>query len=292
VSMDLATAAVAPLIATGRDENMPAWAAKEPALVYVTDRNGLGEIWLHKTGQPDRPLVTAGDFPPDTTLWFMSPSLSPDAMRVIYSRIERGSTHVQLWMSAVGGGSPVRLTSDGQSEYPGSWSPDGNWFVYWCNHEDGRTSLNKVKTTGQAAPEVLRPDIKRLGLWVPLWSPTGEWILSPDAGVKLISPDGKTTKDVAAKSAIAYGFSADGKTIYGIRYAEADKNLQLFSTGITGGGEKVIKSFGLEYSPSNNIGPALRLSLTPDGKSVTYPTARFTTNLWLMDGLDGVALPR
>jgi len=36
---------------------------------------------------------------------------------------------------------------------------------------------------------------------------------------------------------------------------------------------------------------ALRLSLTPDGKSVTYGTSKSTHNLWLMEGLDTVALP-
>ncbi len=66
-------------------------------------------------------------------------------------------------MSAVGGGSPVRLTkSEAHTEFAGSWSPDGNWFVYW-SLKDGRTSLNKVKTTGQAAPEVLKPDVNRHG---------------------------------------------------------------------------------------------------------------------------------
>ena len=62
VSVDLATAAVHPLIATERDEVMPAWAAKQPALVYVTNRNGPPEIWLHNS-HGDRPLVTARDFP-------------------------------------------------------------------------------------------------------------------------------------------------------------------------------------------------------------------------------------
>ena len=80
---------------------MPAWASKEPALVYVTDRNGAAEIWLHKPGQPDRPLVTARDFPPDTTQWFMGPSLSPDATRVIYTRTRAGRTRSVV---DVGGG--------------------------------------------------------------------------------------------------------------------------------------------------------------------------------------------
>ena len=102
VSVDLTTAAVTPLIATQRSEMMPAWASSQPALVYETDRSGEPEIWLHKPGQADRPLVTARDFPPDTTQWFMGPTLSPDATRVIYTRIERNGP-ARLWMSGVAG---------------------------------------------------------------------------------------------------------------------------------------------------------------------------------------------
>ena len=291
VSVDLATAAVSPLIFTQRNELMPAWASKEPALVYVTDRNGDLEIWLHKPGQPDRPLVTARDFPPDTTRWFMGPSLSPDATRVIYTRIERHGP-AQLWMSAVAGGAPVRLVNAGaDSKHGASWSPDGNWFVYWEFNQAGGFSLNKVKTTGQAEPEVLKASVDRSEEWLPVWSPSGEWILHSDGGVKLISPDGKTTRDLSSKSAVARAFSADGRTIYGIRQVAADR-LELFSMSVAAGTEKTIGPLGEEYLPASFLRPALRLSLTPDGRSLTYGTARYTSNLWLMEGLDTVAPPR
>ncbi len=100
VSISLTTAVVAPLIATQRNENQPAWAARESAMVYVTDRSGLFEIWLHKPGQLDRPLVSSRDFPPDTTDTLMGPVLSPDATRVIYTRVERAGPGL-MWISAV-----------------------------------------------------------------------------------------------------------------------------------------------------------------------------------------------
>ena len=37
--------------------------------------------------------------------------------------------------------------------------------------------------------------------------------------------------------------------------------------------------------------PALRLSLTPDGKSITFSTSKNTSNLWLIEGLDAVTPP-
>jgi dipeptidyl aminopeptidase/acylaminoacyl peptidase len=287
VSVNLTTAAVSSVITTQRSEQMPAWASKEPALVYVTDRNGGLEIWLRKLGQPDRPLVTARDFPPDTTQAFMGPSLSPDATRVIYTRIERDGP-ARLWMSAVAGGSPVRLVkSSVENDFPGSWSPDGNWYVYGQNQE-GRGSLNKVKTTGQAEPEVLKADTKVSENWVPVWSPSGEWILYNDGGgVKLISPDGKATRDVSATSASAYGFSADGQTLYGVRWVAPDR-LDLFSTSVARGTERTVGSLRREYLPQSFGNPSLRLSLAPGGKSVTYSTLKSTSNLWLAEGLDAV----
>jgi serine/threonine protein kinase/Tol biopolymer transport system component len=286
VSVDLAAAAVTPLITTQRSEQMPAWASRESALVYVTDRSGAPEIWLHKPGQPDRPLVTARDFPRDTTQWFMGPSLSPDATRVIYTRVERAGPG-RLWMSAVAGGSPVRLVkSSAETDFAGSWSPDGNWFVY-LHIQEGRASLNKVKTTGQAEPMVLKADVKGLGGWVPVWSPSGDEILYSDGVVKLISPDGKTTRDLSSTSASVYAFSADGQTLYGIRRASAD-HMELFSMSVAGGTEKTIGSLGPEYLPVSSLAPALRLSLTPDGKSVAYSTRKSTSNLWLAEGVDAV----
>ena len=81
---------------------MPAWASKASSLVYVTNRNGNPEIWLHTPGQPDRPVVTARDFPADTTRGLVDPCLSPDATRVIYTRLELAGPG-RLWMSAVAG---------------------------------------------------------------------------------------------------------------------------------------------------------------------------------------------
>jgi hypothetical protein len=85
--VDVQHATASRFIATQRDEYMAAWAAKQPALVHVTDRNGPHEIWLHTTGT-DRPVVTPRDFPPGATQWFLAPALSADGGRMIYERFE------------------------------------------------------------------------------------------------------------------------------------------------------------------------------------------------------------
>jgi len=219
---------------------MPAWAAKKPVLVYTTDRNGPQEIWIRGADGGDRPLVTARDFPPQTTQWYIAPALSPEADRVVYCL---GGTH--LWISSLSGGAPVRLTSDEASaEFPGSWSPDGSWFTY-AAIRNGKKDLMKVKTSGQAAPVVVKSGISGE---VPAWSPMGDWIL---AGLELISPDGVTVRKIADHGSANYGFSVDGKRLYGLR---PDKErLLLFSVDVATDTEKLIGDAGKDFVPGSNL---------------------------------------
>jgi hypothetical protein len=273
VSAPLDGSAPRPLIATDRSEMMPAWAAKQAALVYVTDRNGPLEIWT-RSGDADRPVVTPRDFPPGTTEWFMGPALSPEADRVIYTRIEP-KAGARLWISALSGGAPVPLTNDALSEFPGSWSPDGAWFTYSrVNH--GNNELMKVKTTGQATPVVIKTGIPSR---IPSWSPTGEWIALGD---DLVSPDGAVTRSLGKHGSPYYMFSADGALVYGIR-SEGDRTM-LFSVDLDSGAEAIIGDLGRDFHPASGLMPGIRFSLAPDGKTFVYSVGKSERNLWLLEG--------
>jgi Tol biopolymer transport system component len=277
VSVDFATLTPQTLIATDRQDLMPAWAAAEPALAYVTDRGGPAEIWLHRPGIPDRPLVTARDFPAGSTRWLWGPALSPKADRIIYARIDT-STNSSMWISSAAGGTPIQLTSETGTtpEFPGSWSPDGGWFVYTAMR-DGKQFLMKTKTSGQATPVMLKeaPGMTR----VPEWSPAGNWIAW---GTELISPDGTITKSLRDRGSYSYMFSQDGRLLYGLR-SEKDRQV-LFSIEIATDAEKVIGPVNLDFPPRSYIHPSIRFSLAPDGKSFVYGTARYRTNLWMLEG--------
>ncbi len=289
VSLDLAKVTAAPLIATERSEQMPAWALKQPVLAYVTDRNGPLEIWARQQGQNDRAVVTARDFPPDTTQWFMNPIPSPDATRIIYTRIERAGWE-RLWMSAMSGGSPVRVVKDdSERDFAGSWSPDGLWFVF-LSLDGGVSSLKKVKTNGQADPETLVPKLSQVTS-LPVWSPKGDWILYSDGTIKLAAPDGKTSpRDLGPGFTDAIcTFSTDGALLYCVRHLKPSEGAtwQLFSVNLEGKNEHLIGTLPADGAPSGGFTPSLRLSLAPDGKSVAFATYKYSANLWLIDGLAG-----
>jgi hypothetical protein len=64
----------------------------------------------------------------------------------------------------------------------------------------------------------------------------------------------------------------------------------LFSMSVASGLAKTMGSLAREYLPGASLRPALRLSLTPDGNSLSCGTARNTSSLWLKDGLKSVTM--
>jgi Tol biopolymer transport system component len=277
VSANLESAAVQRLIATERNELMPAWAASQSVMAYVTDRNGPTEIWV-RSGDVDRPIVTSKDFEPGTTSDLWGPALAPDASRVIYARTDTKGVS-RLWISAVHRSAPSLLTNDAHAiEFPGSWSPDGTWFTYETETR-GQVDLMKAKTTGQVTPILVKANVPS-GDAVPSWSPDGKWICD---GEQLVSPDGKTVRRLLGNSS-GYTFSADGSRIYGIR-RDGERRF-LFLLDLLTNKEKVVGEIGEDFRPNSVPNPSMRFSLAPDGKSFVYGALNEKWNLWLLEGFE------
>jgi Tol biopolymer transport system component len=149
----------------------------------------------------------------------------------------------------------------------------------------GLSALMTVRTTGSAAPVLLK---KSSGLGLPDWSPAGDWItLHADEGWSLISPDGKNTKSIGRINSDYLAFSRDGKLLYGIETGatQADRDhLLLFSLDVATLKRRDIKKLDSDLKPETNITPGVRLSLAPDGKSIAYTTAKFRSDLWMLQG--------
>ena len=65
---------------------------------------------------------------------------------------------------------------------------------------------------------------------------------------------------------------------------EDPEHLVLYSIDVASGAEKTIGSFSREFRPASNLHPAIRFSLTPDGKSFVYSAGTFTSNIWMLSG--------
>jgi Tol biopolymer transport system component len=145
LQVDVGTGEVSPLVATTRNEEMPAWAMHAPAMAYVTDRAGAPEIWLHEPGRPTAPsslpMILGGHAD------FLSPLLSPDGA-ASFTRASSGRAVRALarrWAAARPSASLTRR----RPSIPGGWSPDGAWFVLDLQRE--WHAVAKVRTTGNAA---------------------------------------------------------------------------------------------------------------------------------------------
>jgi len=274
------------LMSTGRDESMASWSSPNGKLAWVSNRNGPYEIWVRQPDGTQRPAITAADFPSGTSKFFMNPAISPDGDRIIYMRGD-SSGAFRFWMSSLRGGVPIRLTNaeGSSSEWGGSWSPDGQRFVY-MGSKDARNELMIVKTTGNAAPT----KILDLNGWnqIPEWSLAGDWIACRnDEGWQLISPDGRSRKLLGKIETEYLAFSRDGKLLYGIQGGTKTDphNLVLFSLDPQTLKIRNIKNLDAQFAPASPVSPGIRFSLSPDGKHFVYSTAKSQSDLWLMDGL-------
>ncbi len=279
MSVSLQNAEAKRILTSDLQVGMPAWAMRQEKFAYTTNRSGAAEIWL-RGGGSERPLVTQDMFPAGSTAGFMVPALSPDADRLVYPRVD-SQIGALIWISSVSGGPPVRLTNEsGYVEFGGSWSPDGRSFVFLrCKGSACETAI--AKTSGEASPARLCDAVYA----IPQWSPDGRWIkfLAPGhSGWTLISPDGKDVRAIGMNEAVELTFSLDSKTLYGFR-PDAGR-AQLFSLDLASKAVKPIGYVDNDEYPASLQGPGIRLSLSPDGKSILYPAVRGNRSLWMLEG--------
>jgi Tol biopolymer transport system component len=279
VSVALDTAAAERVITSELSVGMPAWAMRQEKFVYESKRTGPPEIWLRAEGW-DRSVVSPAQFPAGFTNELMNPALSPGADRIAYTRAASDGS-VYAWISSVSGGPPVRLTNESKvNEYSGCWSPDAKTFAYLRETND-KIDLAVVRTSGDATPVVIRHGV---GERLPEWSPDGQWISVLDQGLMLVSPDGKTVRELGRRGATQFTFSKDSRLLYGLR--RRDGRGQLFSLDIETKTEKIIGGFELEFYPASFVTPAVRFSLSPDGKSILYSSVSQKRSLWMLEGFE------
>ena len=166
-----------------------------------------------------------------------------------------------------------------------SWSPDGQWICY-LREISGKQDLVKIRATPGSAPEIVAN--AKPQPWadsMPRWSPAGDWIAYPAAdGIDLISPDGKSTRNLTSRKFLAYGFSKDGSQFYGVFQNTTGNGAQwqLYSVNVKSGAEKFLAPIDLPASVDRMAG----FSIHPDGKRFLTSVAKFPFDIWMLEGFE------
>jgi Tol biopolymer transport system component len=266
-----------PVLVTSRNELDPAWSPRDRQFAYISDRTGSEQIWLRsRDGQWERPLVTDADFE-DASRYFGALSFSPDGQRLAYQR-QGSSSGYRVYVSAIGGGRATRIASGDFYENAPTWSPNGNWLAY----SGGTAGLMKVRVGATSGPTTVNAAINTLSR--PVWSPDGKWIaIETDAGLQLVSPDtGKARGDLDAVGWLAYGWAADGTTLYGLKRTDADPNRYGLAAldVLTGRSREIGRPFGT--IPIAND-PVRGFAFVP-GEGFLTSIARVRSDLWMLEG--------
>jgi Tol biopolymer transport system component len=278
VELPLDGSAPRTLLGTSLPEFGASWSQQGDQLAYVTQRDGTDELWLRSAeGNWDRTVVTVKDFP--TLQSIIGPSFSPDGTRIAYTALLAGGARRRsLAISPSGGGTPT-IVADG---YAPTWSPDGSTVAFLWLKSDGTIPVATVRVGSNAEPN---PIVKDVGLGAPEWSPSGEWIAVPIfRGVQLVSPDGKKSQLLEGMNGAALAWSKDSKTIYGLTYQA--QHPVLSKADVATGKVTKIAEYTLGFQPllENTYTGSVRLSLSPDGKSVVTAAATNQSDLWILDG--------
>ena len=267
------------LLAASMNMYSPSWSPDGSQIVYSTDRSGVREIWIHnvKAGI-DRPAVTQRDFPPGEIITGLGhPVFSPDGNRFAFVRHSANGPG-NIFFAPTVGGAPIRLTGEGMMSP--SWSPDGSSLA-GLMQKDHPWQPAVVGVGADMSPHLVPggPTCE-----TPLeWSPTGEWIACEARdGIALFAPDGSRSRTLPKLNSAAIAFSRDGNTLYA---AGRDRGRNFVkAVDVPSGAVRAIADYASDMAISGGNNYQTRLSVSPDGKSLTTAGVTSKSGLWLLEG--------
>ena len=160
----------------------------------------------------------------------VAPAMSPDGTLVAYAAPNGSGANLDLWLQRVGGGAPVRLTSNDADDTDPNFSPDGTSIAFRSERDGGGVYVMPA-LGGDArliAPEGRKPQFSPDGRRIVYWmgSPLGG-TRTPGTTILVVSANGGTPERLAKDFANARQpiWSPDGRGIlfFGRRLASNQK---------------------------------------------------------------------
>lgn len=129
--------------------------------VFTSGRLGRPELYITDADGTNVSVLTDYDF--DEKNFRADPDWSPDGRFIAYQ--ERINDHFQISTIRAAGGTPKRLTSEGENEQP-SWSPDSRHLIF-TSTRTGVRQLWVLDTESSRLRQVTKSGGSRLASWSP-----------------------------------------------------------------------------------------------------------------------------
>ena len=259
----------------------PVWSPNGTMLAVVRGNvRGGSDIWLlDATEAGDERCLVGGAW--ETR----SPAFSPDGEWLAFISGEAGM--LDLWIVAVAGGEPKRLTSEtnplDEPRWTPRWSPDGRWIAYVSSRSGERNNddLWLVSPDGERTRQITTglmvntdaawsPDSRRIAVIANTvnehWygDDADLWLVDPGAGpATRLTPDGGHSWRLEGAGV---AWSPDGETIYALSQRNGDRNI----AAVPAGG-------GVRTPVTNVLGTVIDFVLSPDGGTLALVQASPTT---------------
>jgi serine/threonine protein kinase len=283
LEVTLRTASVHTILGGGGISWWPDWAPSGTHYLVSTDRSGGFNILDISPNGFSRRMT---EEPQGSSFAFAAaPRWAPDGTRFIYN-LSDGSGGLTLMLCNASGGRAIAIASLGRTAtLLQSWSPDSQWITA-ITGPPGKEQVVKIKPMAGAIPVPVPKAVPVAEDYSgPQWSPAGDWILYPsDGGMSLVSPDGATVRKLTSHKLSAYGFSNDGRQVYGVFHDTTGEGAQwqLYSVDVATGGEKMLAPVDLPASTDSIVG----FSMHPGGQRFLTSIGKWPYDIWMLEGFN------
>jgi hypothetical protein len=182
--------------ATGPTLSRPAWTADGSSLIYASDADGDGDLFILSLETTTAQPLTQNDADES------DPVVSPDGRTIVFASDQDTPGSKELYSLPITGGTPVRLTNAGGSSVSPAFSPDGQRIAF-VSDRTGDSDIYISDANGQR-PFLVTIDDGDAEDRSPAFTPDGRWIaFASNRGgsgfqIYLISLDGSTLLPVTA----------------------------------------------------------------------------------------------